>query len=129
MSAWASAQVADYAFSQSNGTYAAITGTTVFSSGWDDNVATYNIPSGTFTFNGTAYNYVKVNSNGYVTFGTITSVDHFIYPDRFTTGYAGAISAFGIDPDDGTSSSVVATQSGARSSSNGSMPDGGMVMP
>jgi hypothetical protein len=89
MSAWASAQVADYAFSQSNGTYAAITGTTVFSSGWDDNVATYNIPSGTFTFNGTAYNYVKVNSNGYVTFGTTTSSTTSYTPISSTTGYAG----------------------------------------
>jgi hypothetical protein len=111
MSAWASAQVADYAFSQSNGTYAAITGTTVFSSGWDDNVATYNIPSGTFTFNGTAYNYVKVNSNGYVTFGTTTSSTTSYTPISSSTAYAGAISAFGYDLVDNTST-VVATQSG-----------------
>lgn len=44
------AQVTSYTFSQSSGTYAALpTSTTLFTSGWDDGVATVTIPF-TFTF-------------------------------------------------------------------------------
>jgi hypothetical protein len=42
--------VANYTFSESAGTYTAITGTTAIAAGWDDNVTGNTIPIG-FTFN------------------------------------------------------------------------------
>jgi len=93
----ANAQVNAYAFSQSSGTYTAITGTTVHASGWDDNVATYTFPSGSFVFNGTSYSAVSVNSNGYITFGATVSGTTLYTPISSTTGYAGAIAATARD--------------------------------
>lgn len=108
------AQVSTYEFSQSNGTYSAITGTSLISSSWDNDLATYTFPSGSFTFNGVAYTEVKVNSNGYVTFGSTASQAAGLLPISATTGYAGAVSAFGRDlMHDGLgTSSIAAAQSG-----------------
>lgn len=90
-------QVANYSFSQSAGTYSAITGTGVFASTtWDDNVATLTIPF-TFTFNNVGYTSVSVNSNGYVTFGITSSTTTNFTPISSTETYRGCISAFGRD--------------------------------
>src|SRR6266496_3893740 len=66
------AQVANYTFSQSVGTYTPITGT-VLASGpnfWDDDVFG-PIPIGfTFIYNATSYTDVSIAANGYVKLGT-----------------------------------------------------------
>ncbi len=64
------AQSPVYSFSQSSGTYAAITGGTVYSSGsaMDDASIPFTIPF-TFTFNTTPYTSGHANENGYISFG------------------------------------------------------------
>ncbi len=77
------AQVAStYAFSQSNGTFAAPTtglvGTSgaasttpasVFGTAWDDGVTTMTLPF-TFTYNGASYTQVTISGNGFIVFGS-----------------------------------------------------------
>lgn len=64
------AQVTSYTFSQSSGTYAALpTSTTLFTSGWDDGVATVTVPF-TFTFDGVGYTSASNNSKDYFTFSS-----------------------------------------------------------
>ncbi|MPT35003.1 MAG: hypothetical protein E2604_07905, partial [Flavobacterium sp.] len=92
-------QVSNYTFSESSSNYTALSGaTTVFNSNWDDNVTANNIPIGfTFNFNGTNYTTCSVNSNGFITFGSTTSSSSEYSPISSGTGYAGAVSAVGID--------------------------------
>jgi hypothetical protein len=60
-----------YQFSQSMGTYSAITGGTVYSSGgsMDDAVFNFSLPF-TYTFNATPYTSGYASENGYISFGT-----------------------------------------------------------
>ncbi len=91
----ASAQVSNYSFAASAGTYTALSSpTNVFASGWDDNTAV-SVPLGfTFTFNGVTYTSVYVHTNGYITFGTSTSG---YTPISGTSTVAGVVSAWGRD--------------------------------
>ncbi|UUC45678.1 GEVED domain-containing protein [Flavobacterium cerinum] len=93
------AQVSNYSFSEGSTTYSAISGGTApFSSNWDDNVSANNIGLGfTFNFNGTNYTTCSINSNGFITFGTTTSSSSEYSPISSGTGYAGAISALGVN--------------------------------
>jgi hypothetical protein len=86
-----------YAFTQTTGTYTPITGT-VISTASDDNVVypATTLPF-TFTYAGTAYTTLRITSNGYVTFGATAPGTAGYTPISSTTGYAGAISAFGLD--------------------------------
>ena len=104
---YSQAQVAAYSFSQAGGTYCEISGGTVIAtqtsssgSGSLDDV-TYNLPSGTipftFNYNGIGYTGLNVNSNGFITFGTTSPVGNTYTPISSTTGYAGAVAAFGRD--------------------------------
>jgi subtilisin-like proprotein convertase family protein len=90
------AQASLYTFAQSSGTYTAISGTIVHASGWDDNVSSVAIPF-SFSFNGTAYSSVFVNSNGHLTFGTTSPGTTNYNPISSTIAYDGAVSAFGRD--------------------------------
>jgi len=92
----AKAQVANYAFSQTSGTYNAITGTNLFTTGWDNSVSNVTIPF-TFNFNGTGYTTCNVSSNGFITFGATTPAVTNYTPISSNTAYAGAISALGMD--------------------------------
>ena len=106
-------QVANYTFSESAGTYTSVTGTTVHASGWDDAVSANTIPIGfTFNFNGTNYTTCSVNSNGYITFGTTTSANNLYTPISDNTGYAGAISGFGVDLRDNNTRNILYTTTG-----------------
>ncbi len=92
------AQVSAYSFSQLAGTYTAITGTAVTNmnagSAWDD--AATLVPIGfSFTFNGTAYSSVTVNSNGYIIFGTAGL--NAIYTPISTINGSGVVAAFARD--------------------------------
>jgi hypothetical protein len=86
-----------YGFTQTTGTYTPITGT-VISTASDDNVVypATTLPF-TFTYAGTAYTTLRITSNGYVTFGATAPSTSGYTPLSSTTGYDGAISAFGLD--------------------------------
>ena len=96
------AQVAEYTFSQSEGTYESIesdgdlvagseatTTVTNDGSGW-----TVSIPF-SFSFNASNYNSIYVNSNGGATFGATTSTSSSLI--SATTTYSGAISVMNRD--------------------------------
>ncbi|MDB5268317.1 MAG: hypothetical protein JWP58_1357 [Hymenobacter sp.] len=93
----AQAQADAYGFTQTTGTYAAVTGT-VISTITDDNVVypatTLPFP---FTYAGTAYTTLRITSNGYLTFGATAPSASTYTPISSSTGYAGAIVAFGLD--------------------------------
>ncbi len=98
------AQVANYSFAQSSGTYTPITGGTVLgtatSTGSLDSdiftIATASFPF-TFTFNEIGYTGCVVNSNGYITFGTTAPSGFTSTAISSTTAYAGAIAAWSRD--------------------------------
>lgn len=106
MSAWqVNAQIVSlYTFSQSSGTYTALSSPTniavaTASAGTgflDEDVYTLdNVIPFQFTFNGSSYNSIKVHTNGFISFGATvtTSTD----PISSGTSYAGLISPFGAD--------------------------------
>lgn len=106
-------QVANYNFSESAGTYTTITGTTIHASGWDDAVSTNTIPLGfIFNFNGTNYTTCSVNSNGYITFGATTSANNLYTPISDNSGYAGVISALGVNLIDDNARDIIYRTSG-----------------
>ncbi|TXH53891.1 MAG: hypothetical protein E6Q89_08865, partial [Bacteroidia bacterium] len=68
----ANAQVANYVFSQSTGTYTPITGGTVLGVPNNDDTNFGTFPIGfNFTYNGVVYTQFGVNANGFITLGTI----------------------------------------------------------
>ncbi|MEN9999265.1 MAG: hypothetical protein RI922_2255 [Bacteroidota bacterium] len=68
------AQVSAYVFSQSAGTYTPVTGGTVLHTGTTDDAISASTGIGfNFTYNGVVYTSIKVNSNGWASFGTTTS--------------------------------------------------------
>jgi hypothetical protein len=101
-----SAQVSNYTFSQYNGTYTEITGDTVvavststITNPMDLDDVTYPSNSIPFTFRYNLVNYTKfsINTNGFITFGTVPPVAANYGPIAATETYDGAVSAFGID--------------------------------
>ncbi|MDP2159654.1 MAG: hypothetical protein Q8K02_04170, partial [Flavobacterium sp.] len=111
LSHWLNAQIAIHSFSQTQGTYVPISGGTVVAAyvgtvGVDkmDDVV-YNLPSGTipflFNFNGTDYDGLNINSNGYITFGATAPANNLYTPISASTAFNGAISSFGVDLEGG----------------------------
>lgn len=96
------AQVATtYSFTQSAGTYTAITGGTVLANATmgnlDEDYFSVSIPS--FKFDGIPYTTVYISTNGFISFGE--SMDTYEYdPISGYYTYAGAVAAFGADLDD-----------------------------
>jgi hypothetical protein len=107
VTAQVNAQVTAYTFTQTTGTYNAVTGTDLFGTTWNDNVSSA-LPLGfTFQFNAVSYSSVTVSSNGFVTFGaTAPGVGNYV-PVSNGGAYAGAISAFGKDLSANTGASGV----------------------
>ena len=95
----ANAQVANYTFTESSGTYTALTSpTTAIPAVWNDVVTANTIPIGfTFGFNGTNYTTCSINSNGFITFGSTVSATNNYLPISTNTAYSGAISALGVN--------------------------------
>ncbi|TAG05737.1 MAG: hypothetical protein EAZ44_02940, partial [Cytophagia bacterium] len=101
------AQVSNYSFAQSTGTYTPITGGTVLATATANTSAgsmdsgLYPIANGSFpfpfTFNGVAYTGCNVNSNGYITFGATAPSSFTSTSISSTEGYAGAIAAWSRD--------------------------------
>ena len=102
------AAVSGYSFSTSNGTYSAITGTTLFSGLWDDSNSSLLTLPFTFTYNGINYTTVGVNSNGFITMGAVTSTVYC----GLQTSAANSIAAYGTDLVGNTGSTVQYTTSG-----------------
>ncbi|MFN4122155.1 MAG: fibronectin type III domain-containing protein [Flavobacteriales bacterium] len=98
------AQVSNYSFTQTSGTYAAITGGTnlgtatanTLAGSLDDVIYIANIGFN-FNFNGTDYNQCRVSTNGFITFGAVAPANGLYTPISGTTTYNGAISAWGGD--------------------------------
>lgn len=101
-----------YTFSNSSGTYTAITGATVFQSGsaiTTDGVSSAITLPFTFTFNGIKENTIYISNNGFITFG-IAPLASTYTPLSITTsgasGYDGAIAGTAMN-------CVASTASGA----------------
>ena len=90
------AQVSIYAFSQSNGTYTAITGGTLAASGasLDDGILSVTLPAA-FTYNGNSITTVGFSPNGYLIMGNTTT--HGYTPLSSTATSNGVISGLGMD--------------------------------
>ena len=103
----ANAQVANYTFTGSSGTYSDLSSpTTAISGGWDDTVVL--IPIGfDFKFNGTVYSNCVVSTNGFISFSTINPGTTNYSPISLTGTYAGAVAALGGDLlDSGTTNPI-----------------------
>ncbi len=96
------AQVSSYTFSQTSGSFTEIAGGTVLGTATANTVAgsldtaafPVTLPFA-FNFNGASYNDVSVNTNGYITFGTLASTGSA--PISATTAWGGVASAWGGD--------------------------------
>lgn len=102
MSASNYAQVADYLFSQENGTYQSIIYDGITVSGSTATISDYNDTKGwnltlpfSFKFNNIHYTSIYVNSNGGATFGSVTNTGSYLLS---STGlYSGAIAVMNRD--------------------------------
>ncbi|HNQ84110.1 MAG TPA: hypothetical protein PKM34_10735, partial [Bacteroidales bacterium] len=96
ISLFTNAQVAEYYFTQQNGTYTEINGgTELWATSFDNEVSgAVTIPS--FTYDGTAYTAIYISVNGFITFGSAPAGTVY-NPIGNTATYSGAISAFGRD--------------------------------
>ena len=102
-----SAQVSAYSFTQSNGTYNAISGGSVIATATGTTAAgtlddaVYNLPTATFpftfTFNGVGYTGCNISTNGFITFGTTAPGTTNYTPISGAGGFAGSIAAWGGD--------------------------------
>lgn len=89
------AQSSNYIFSQSVGTYTPITGGTVLSTTFDDEMFTVTLPTA-FTFNGVSVTSVRVAGNGFIALGT-TTFSNTTSPLSSSTTATGIITALGMD--------------------------------
>ncbi len=98
----------NYLFSQSSGTYTALTSpTNIFTSPFDENVSTsITIPS--FTYNGVAYTNMFVSTNGFLKLGGTTAPSTSDYTPLSTnsTDNQNIISALGADLQNNTGGSI-----------------------
>ncbi|MDB5200792.1 MAG: hypothetical protein JWQ27_201 [Ferruginibacter sp.] len=94
----AQAQVGNYTVTSSTATaYTALSSATnAFTTSWDDNITTVNLGF-SFWINGNTYTQCSINSNGFITFGSTTSLSNTVNPISDNTGYNYAIAAFGRD--------------------------------
>nr|WP_294860664.1 BNR-repeat neuraminidase N-terminal domain-containing protein [uncultured Fluviicola sp.] len=95
-SSYSFSQVSSNSFTQSTGTFTAITGGTVlWSTTFDDDLSgAITIPS--FAFSCTAYTSIYISANGYISFGSAPSSNDY-NPISGSGSSAGIISAFGAD--------------------------------
>jgi len=103
----ATAQVANYTFANSSGTFSAITGGTTWQSGTtlSTDAISGDIPIGfTFRYNNENYTSIRISNNGFIVFGNqspvvtnYTPISRTSNVATSTNGYDGAISGFGLD--------------------------------
>jgi len=106
VSSWG--QAATYNFSASAGTYTPITGGTAFfttGASYDDNIsASITIPS--FTYSGTAYTVLRVNTNGWVSFGAATTTSGYTALSSAITGGNAILAPFAEDQQNSVTSEI-----------------------
>ena len=106
VSSWG--QAATYNFAASAGTYTAITGGTVFfatGATYDDNIsASITIPS--FTYSGTAYTVLRINTNGWCSFGAATTTGGYTPLSSAITGGNAILAPFGEDQQNSATSEI-----------------------
>lgn len=125
------AQVANYGFVQSSGTYTPITGGTVLGTTANDDQVFNNSTTGAsgpvsntgfpigfnFTYNGTSYDKFAVSSNGYIVLGTgtfsIASSTTDAIGTSTTSGFANLIAGFNTDMIGATGSELSYLTTGA----------------
>lgn len=101
------AQVSSYSFSQFAGTYTEITGGTALFTGTTDDAISPATPIGfTFNYNGTDYTTIKVNSNGWASFGTTTSTTTYT-PLSSTGTHHPCLAPLGRDLQGGTTAGEI----------------------
>lgn len=71
------AQLSNYSFSQSSGSYSAISGTTVLGAGLDDDYSSLTNIGFNFVYDGTTYTQFSACSNGFITLGA--TADPYAY--------------------------------------------------
>jgi hypothetical protein len=90
--------VAMYTYSQTSGSYTALSGGTVVHAVGYNDPAPVSIPIPfTFNYDNVGYTSCSVNGNGYITFGATASAAAGYTPTSATTAYAGSISAVGLN--------------------------------
>ncbi len=102
--AW-SQSVTQYTFTSGIETWSAISGgvrLNTTTSSFDDQTYTID-PVANVLFAGTSYNTLFVSANGFVTFNNAPSGSNFTPIESSSTGYTGAISAFGCDIENASS--------------------------
>lgn len=107
VSSWGQS-AAGYNFAASAGTYTPITGGTVFfatGATYDDNTsASITIPS--FTYAGTAYTVLRVNTNGWCSFGAATSTTGYTPLSGSVTAASAVLAPFGEDQQNSATSEI-----------------------
>ena len=101
-----------YTFSSYLGTYSEITGGTILGSNANDNECFNEIPLGfTFNYDGTEYDQISVQTNGFIAFGS--SVLNTYTPLSFSSGVNNVVSAFSRDIKSRTNGSLSYSLSGS----------------
>lgn len=107
VSSWGQS-AAGYNFAASAGTYTPITGGTVFfatGATYDDNIsASITIPS--FTYAGTAYTVLRINTNGWCSFGAATTTGGYTPLSSAITGASAVLAPFGEDQQNSATSEI-----------------------
>lgn len=98
----AQTNIANYTYAISNSAYTPITGGTVFSTSYDNDVSAAITMGGTFPFGGANMTTCYISGNGYITFGAAPSGTNYT-PLSTLGSTTGAIAAYGQD---GASSTV-----------------------
>ncbi|GEP52134.1 hypothetical protein FNO01nite_28060 [Flavobacterium noncentrifugens] len=106
-SIYAQTNIANYVFTSATGaTYSPITGGTVFATAGYDDAVSGAITLGTaFPFGGGSITTCYINTNGYITFGAVSSSSN--YAPLSTLIGTGAVSAFGQDAGASTATGAV----------------------
>jgi hypothetical protein len=97
------ASVSAYSFTSTSGTYTPISGTTFLSGTWDDASSSLLSLPFTFTYNGTAYTSVGINSNGFITLGAVPGT---VYCGLQSSAF-NSIAGYGTDLINGSASSTI----------------------
>ena len=101
-------QAATYDFAATLGTYIPITGGNVFFSEgatFDDNTsASITIPD--FSYSGTVYNLIRINTNGWCSFGTATTTTGYTPLSSAINGASAVLSPFGEDQQNSSISEI-----------------------
>lgn len=88
------ATVGNYTFASSTGGYTVIVGTPLATSTWDDVASGLITVPFTFTYNGTAYTTLSINSNGFITLGALSASNIYC---GIQASPANSIAGYGTD--------------------------------